>query len=84
VDAVVHVPHGAYPTACFGHYDYDPVFLKRYADLAQDDAAYRDYLDRHIRGTDTHEAYLKITAAGRLDAIRADPATGYARNLDRR
>jgi glutaconate CoA-transferase subunit A len=84
VDAVVHVPHGAYPTACYGYYDYDPVFLKRYAALARDDAAYRDYLDRHIRTTATHADYLKITAAERLADIQADPATGYARHLDRR
>ena len=84
VDAVVHVPHGAYPTACFGCYDYDPVFLKRYAALSKDDAAYQDYIDHTIRATVTHEAFLKIAAADRLEAIKADPATGYARHLDRR
>ena len=84
VDAVVHVPHGAYPTACFGCYDYDPVFLKRYAALSKDDAAYQDYIDHTIRATGTHEAFLKIAAADRLEAIKADPATGYARHLDRR
>ena len=30
VDAVVHVPFGAYPTACFGLYDYDAQFLNLY------------------------------------------------------
>lgn len=84
VDAVVHVPHGAYPTACLGHYDYDPVFLKRYAALAADDAAYSDYIENHIRATATHAEFLKIAAEGRLDSLAADPATGYARHLDRR
>jgi len=37
VDAVVHVPHGAYPTACYGYYDYDPVCLTDYAECAEDD-----------------------------------------------
>ena len=84
VDAVVPVPYGAYPTACYRCYDYDPVFLKRYAELAADDRAYTAYIDRHIRGTADHTAFLESTAPGGLEAIRADPASGYARNLDRR
>jgi glutaconate CoA-transferase subunit A len=27
VDAVVEVPWGAYPTACYRHYDYDPAYF---------------------------------------------------------
>ena len=84
VDAVVPVAYGAYPTACYGHYDYDPVFLKRYAELSADDAAYADYVDSHVRGTKDHAAFLERAATGGLTAIQADPATGYARNLDRR
>jgi glutaconate CoA-transferase subunit A len=34
VDAVVHVPYGAYPTACYRYYDYDPAFLLAYAGYA--------------------------------------------------
>jgi len=84
VDAVVPVAYGAYPTACYGHYDYDPVFLKRYADLSTEDSAYREYLDSHIRGTTDHTAFLERAAPRGLAAIQADPDTGYARDLDRR
>ncbi len=84
VDAVVPVPYGAYPTACYGCYDYDPVFLKRYAERAADDAAHADYVERFIRETADHAAFLEMAADRGLDAIQADPATGYARNLDRR
>jgi glutaconate CoA-transferase subunit A len=84
VDAVVPVPHGAYPTACYGHYDYDPVFLKHYAELSAEDAAYADYVESHIRGTADHAAFLERAAPGGLETIRADPETGYARDLDRR
>lgn len=84
VDAVVPVSHGAYPTACYGHYDYDPVFLKHYAALAKNETTYRDYLDNHIRASATHEAFLYKAAGDRLESLKADPATGYARNLDRR
>jgi glutaconate CoA-transferase subunit A len=84
VDAVVPVPYGAYPTACYGHYDYDPVFLKRYAELSADDAAYADYVDSHIRDTTDHATFLEKATPGGLASIQADPATGYARDLDRR
>jgi glutaconate CoA-transferase subunit A len=84
VDAVVPVPHGAYPTACYGHYDYDPVFLKHYAELSAEDAAYADYVESHIRGTADHAAFLERAAPDGLEAILANPETGYARNLDRR
>ena len=84
VDAVVHIPHGAYPTACYGHYDYDPVFLKHYAGLAKNETTYRTYLDDHIRSSASHAEFLQKAAGDRLDAIKADPSTGYARNLDRR
>ena len=84
VDAVVPVPYGAYPTACYGHYDYDPDFLKRYADLSADDAAYADYVESQIRGTRDHAAFIEQAAPGGLGAIRADPETGYARNMNRR
>lgn len=84
VDAVVPVFHGAYPTACYGHYDYDPVFLKRYADWATDDSAHTAYLERYIRGTADHAAFLEMASNGALAAIQADPETGYASNLDRR
>jgi len=84
VDAVVPVSHGAYPTACYGHYDYDPVFLKQYAALAKNETTYRDYLDNHIRAFATHEEFLAKAAGDRLESLKADPVTGYARNLDRR
>ena len=48
VDAVVHVPNGAFPTACYMHYDYDPQYLHMYADHAKDDDMYQAYLDRYI------------------------------------
>jgi glutaconate CoA-transferase subunit A len=45
VDAVVHVPMGAYPTACYQHYDYDPTRLHQYRRAALDDDRYQAYLD---------------------------------------
>ena len=84
VDAVVPVPLGAYPTACYHYYDYDPVFLKAYREWAGDDAIYQDYLQRSIFGTKDHAEFLKRQAPETLEKIKADPRTGYAVGLDRR
>lgn len=84
VDAVVPVSYGAYPTACYRYYDYDPVYLKSYREAASDDTRYRAYLDQHIYATPDHAALLKIVGEKRLNAIKADPETGYATGLDRR
>jgi glutaconate CoA-transferase subunit A len=84
VDAVVHLPMGAYPTACYGYYDYDPHYLNAYRDIARDEAAYRRYLERTIFGTAGHQALLDLQDTEQLKRIKADPRTGYAVGLDRK
>ncbi len=84
VDAVVPVPMGAYPTACYHYYDYDPVFLKNYRHWAEHDGRYQDYLQRSVYGTKDHAEFLKQQAPEDLAKIKADRRTGYAVGLDRR
>jgi glutaconate CoA-transferase subunit A len=49
VEAVVEVPHGAWPLSCAGAYDYDHDFLAAYVEAARsDDATYRRFIDEHI------------------------------------
>ncbi len=84
VDAVVHLPGGAYPTACYNHYDYDPFFLKEYKKFASDEALYTNYLKDYVHGVKNHEARLEMAGEERMEAIKADPRTGYAINLDRK
>lgn len=84
VDAVVPVPMGAYPTACYHYYDYDPVFLKRYRRWAEDDERYEAYLQQAVYGSKDHDAFLKQQDPDVLSTIKADPRTGYAVGLDRR
>jgi len=84
VDAVVHVPMGAWPTACYRHYDYDPARLHQYRKAALDDARYEAYLNEEIYGSSTHAAMLARVDAGQLERIKADRRTGYAVGLDRR
>ncbi|WP_022664285.1 CoA transferase subunit A [Desulfospira joergensenii] len=83
VDAVVHQPWGAYPTACYRCYDYDPVYLNAYKKSAGDDRLFGEYLDKFVFGVKDHAQFLELMGGERLDAVRADPETGYAVNLKR-
>lgn len=84
VDAVVHVPFGAYPTACFGLYDYDPPFLDRYKEMAATQESYDRYMKEYILGTSNHSQYLKMAGQDRLELIKADPKTGYSDRVPRK
>lgn len=83
-DAVVHVPWGAYPTACFGCYDYDPQFLRDYREAATDDERYRDYLQTYILGVADQQGLCRLIGEERLTRVRAVFPQGYAPGLDRR
>jgi len=83
-DNVIHIPYGAYPTACFRYYDYDPVYLKEYARIAKDDTQYRSYLEDTIFKAQNHSDLLDSVGRKRLEMISADENRGYAKNLDRR
>jgi glutaconate CoA-transferase subunit A len=83
VDAVVHVPYGAHPTACYGFYDYDAQHLNAYRALASDDAQFEAYLDEYVRGVGGHAEYLAKIGPESLERIRAVPPFGYAPGLAR-
>jgi glutaconate CoA-transferase subunit A len=84
VDAVVHIPFGAFPTSCHRCYDYDPVYLNEYLKSAQDDALFKAYLGKHVYGVRDHQDFLKLIGPERINRIKADPRKGYAVGLDRR
>ena len=84
VDAVVPVAYGAYPTACYRCYDYDPVYLNAYREAAVDEEKHAAYLRDHIFDVKDHAAFVERQGTDRLAGIAADPRTGYAVGLDRR
>jgi glutaconate CoA-transferase, subunit A len=84
VDAIVKVPFGAHPTACYGFYDYDPRHLNLYKRTAEDDDLFRKYLDEWVYSVPSQEAYLEKVGVTDLQRIRANPAVGYAQGLDRK
>ena len=83
VDAVVHIPWGAWPTAAYGCYDYDPVFLNYYKKVASDESLHRAYLKEFVYEIETQRQRLEKVAPEQLSAITAKGGTGYAKGLDR-
>ncbi len=83
VDAVIHIPWGAYPTACYRHYDYDPDHLNRYRAAAADEFRYRTYLEEKVFNLKDHREFIAQTNSEQLKKLIADPETGYAKALKR-
>ncbi len=84
VDAVVHVPYGAHPFACYRCYDYDAKHLRLYHSLAADDRRFQGYLEEWVYGVSNHEEYLERIGPERLLEITADPTLGYSPSLRRK
>lgn len=82
---VCHVPFGAHPYAVFNYYDYDPLQLNLYHDVAKDDLNFQQYLDQFVYRVKNFNEYLEcVGGAARLDSLRAAPEYGYRPDLRRR
>jgi acyl CoA:acetate/3-ketoacid CoA transferase alpha subunit len=78
VEAVIHQPWGAHPTAVFGCYDYDAAHLKLYVEHSKRPEKIGDYIDTYIRGTKDHWAYLEKSGGLRhLEQLKASRILGY-------
>jgi len=82
-DAIVRIPYGAHPTACFGYYDYDVEFLEVYRKAALNDSTFKDFLEEYIF-LENHRAYLQKIGRKNLKKIQAHPEYGYAQGLKRK
>jgi len=58
VDAVVHLPFGAYPGVVPGRYELDLEHVDR-LNRIQTDAEMRAYLEEYVYGVETHEEFLE-------------------------
>jgi glutaconate CoA-transferase subunit A len=47
VEAVVHLPNGAYPTSCYGLYDTDYDHIREYVQAVRNDK-FPEYLDNYV------------------------------------
>jgi glutaconate CoA-transferase subunit A len=62
VDAVVELPHGAYPSSCLPHYDVDYEYFLDYLD-AVENGSLPDFVGRHIDGAPFAEYVASRTAS---------------------
>jgi len=82
VNALVHEPWGAYPTALPGKYDYDYDALNAYQDYARDADRFREYLDKYIYGTKDFREFLDLSLTpSRMQQLKYDPRWGYSKEV---
>ncbi|MEM3402303.1 MAG: CoA-transferase [Candidatus Hadarchaeales archaeon] len=85
VNAIVRVPYGAHPYACYRYYDYDPEFLRMYHTVARDDESFHKFLEEYIYSVSDWGEYLrKVGGDEKLRKLKADKKLGYAPTLKRR
>jgi acyl CoA:acetate/3-ketoacid CoA transferase alpha subunit len=78
VEAVIHQPFGALPTAVFGCYDYDADHLRLYVEHAKEPERFKEYLKAFVFDCRDHWEYLgKLGGLRRTEELRADPILGY-------
>jgi glutaconate CoA-transferase subunit A len=72
VDALAHVPHGAYPHECYGLYEAEPAHFTEYVAGIQERGAegVTRYLDRFVYAPATHAEYLALFGEAALAAAR--------------
>lgn len=60
VTAVVHVPYGAHPTACYLYYTYDREFLDEYIEYARKgQESMEKWLEKYVYSVENHDEYLE-------------------------
>ncbi len=70
VHAVVLRPWGAYPTSCYGYYDYDREHIEYYQSLARDPDQFEQYLDRYVYETDFDDFLAQSLSFHRAEHLR--------------
>jgi acyl CoA:acetate/3-ketoacid CoA transferase alpha subunit/acyl CoA:acetate/3-ketoacid CoA transferase beta subunit len=82
VNALIHEPWGAHPTASPGHYDYDYEALQEYQQAARDVASFQAYIQKYVLDVKDFKAYLdKALTPSRMQRLRYDPRLGYSSEI---
>lgn len=77
VDAVIHMPYGAWPTGVSGLYDPDMEMLGSYYEASREPASCSDWMRSNLCAPADHWAWLDAAGVPRLLELRVDPALGY-------
>lgn len=75
VDAVVEVPWGAHPTASPTLHRADEAHLAEYVKASGKPEAWQAYLQKHVLGAATLQAYLDVLGGARLAALAVSEST---------
>ena len=59
VDAIAVVPSGAHPSYAHSYYDRDNVFYEAWDPIGRDRDRFKEWMERHILGTEDFEEYLE-------------------------
>ncbi|HUK27074.1 MAG TPA: CoA-transferase [Candidatus Acidoferrales bacterium] len=78
VTAIVEVPFGAHPYACYRYYDYDWEHIEQYAEQAKTPNGFQEYLDKYIYGVEDNWEYLKQVGFEKILRLRANTSLGYS------
>nr|MDO8133392.1 CoA-transferase [Candidatus Njordarchaeum guaymaensis] len=71
VDAIVHVPCGAYPTACYKYYEVDWEHMNSYIESGSSKESFQGYLDTYVYGTKDHNEFIeKAGGEGVMERIK--------------
>jgi glutaconate CoA-transferase, subunit A len=66
VDAVVIVPGGAHPSYAHGYYPRDNAFYEAWDPISQDRETFREWMGRHVLGTEDFAEYLESIREGEV------------------
>jgi len=70
VDAVVHAPFGSHPGEMVYAYERDEEHLRDYVEVSKTAEGMQGYMDRYVYGVKSHQEYLKLIGAERLDMLK--------------
>ena len=83
VDAVCVAPYGAYPTQCYGYYDYDNSFLKAYGAASKTEEDFKAFLNEYVYDVKDHEEFLEKIGVNRLLKLKVSDGFGYATDVSK-
>jgi glutaconate CoA-transferase subunit A len=62
VGAIAVVPGGAHPSYAHGYYPRDNAFYEAWDPISRDREAFREWMERHVLGTEDFGEYLESVA----------------------
>ena len=83
VNAVCEVPYGAYPTQCYGYYDYDNSFLKAYGAASKTEEDFKAFLKEYVYDVKDQAEFLEKIGVNRLLKLKVSDGYGYATDISK-